>query len=395
MFFIVLVPNGQKGRCKMKQMSFSGTVPLLFGIVVGLLLRAQASGIDELVEPDSLERIATGFRFTEGPVWHPDGYLLFSDVSGNTIYRWLPDGEVETFRSPSGHSIGLTFDWWGRLIACEYGNRRVSRTEPDGTIATLAGEFDGSRLHSPNDAVVKSDGSIYFTDLYIPGAEEIYDLPSITPELLFNGVYRLSPDAETLQLLESDIDMPNGLAFSPDEKVLYVSDIMGNTVYAFDVQPDGLLANRRVFTHLSGYPDGMKVDMRGNLYVAVMPGIWIYNSEGVHLGDVVTPEPPTNCVFGGADNRTLFITAESSVYRVQMKVQGARPIPDFNGDAVLDIDDLVILIEYWGTDEPLCDIAPPPFGDGTVDILDLELFMSYWEQENVAEDSVTTSDLGL
>ncbi|MEJ2702370.1 MAG: SMP-30/gluconolactonase/LRE family protein [Sedimentisphaerales bacterium] len=376
----------------MKQIGFSRMAPLLFGIVVSLLLRAQASGIDELVEPDSLERIATGFMFTEGPVWHPDGYLLFSDVSANTIYKWLPDGTVETFRSPSGHSNGLTFDRRGRLIACEYSNRRVSRTEPDGTIVTLVGEFNENRLHSPNDAVVKSVGSIYFTDLYIPWAEEVYGLPSITPELLFNGVYRLSPDGETLELLESDIDMPNGLAFSPDEKVLYVSDIMGDTVYAFDVQPDGLLANRRVFTHLSGYPDGMKVDMRGNLYVAVMPGVLIYNSEGVHLGDIVTPEPPANCAFGGADNSTLFITAESSVYRVQMKVQGARPIPDFNGDGVVDINDLVILIEYWGTDEALCDIAPAPFGDGIVDILDLELFMSYWEQENIPENPETMSD---
>ena len=371
----------------MKQIGFSRMALLLFGIVAGLLLRAQASGIDELVEPDSLERIATGFTFTEGPVWHPDGYLLFSDISANTIYKWLPDGTVETFRSPSGHSNGLTFARRGRLIACEYSNRRVSRTEPDGTIVTLAGEYNGSRLHSPNDAVVKSDGSLYFTDLYIPGADEYYGWPTITPELLFNGVYRLSPDGETLELLESNIDMPNGLAFSPDEKVLYVADIMNSTVYAFDVQPDGLLANRRVFTHLSGYPDGMKVDMRGNLYVTdSMLGVQVYDSEGMHLGDIVTPEPPANCAFGGADNRTLFITAVTSVYRVQMKVQGARPTPDFNGDGVVDINDLVILIEYWGTDEPLCDIAPPPFGDGIVDILDLELFMSYWEQENMSEN---------
>jgi len=313
----------------MRQIGFPQMALLLFVIVGGSVLCSQAANIDELVEADTLEQIATGFSFTEGPAWHPDGYLLFSDISANTIYKWLPDGTVETFRSPSGHANGLTFDRRGRLIVCEYSNRRVSRTEPDGTIVTLASEYNGSSLHSPNDAVVKSDGSIYFTDLYIEGAEEYYGWPMITPELLFNGVFRLSPDGETLELLESNIDMPNGLAFSPDEKVLYVADIMNGTVYAFDVQPDGLLANRRVFTHLSGYPDGMTVDMRGHLYVTdSMLGVQVFDSEGIHLGDIVTPEPPANCAFGGADNRILFITAVTSVYRVQMKVQGALPYPD-------------------------------------------------------------------
>jgi gluconolactonase len=366
----------------MRKRGFPRMALLLFGIVGCLLVRGHAADIAELVEADTLERIATGFTFTEGPVWHPDGYLLFSDISANTIYKWLPDGTVETFRSPSGHSNGLIFDRRRRLIACEYGNRRVSRTEPDGTIVTLASEYNGSRLHSPNDAVVKSDGSIYFTDLYIEGAEEYYGWPMITPELLFSGVYRLSPDGETLELLESNIDMPNGLAFSPDEKVLYVADIMNSTVYAFDVQPDGLLANRRVFTHLSGYPDGMKVDMRGNLYVTdSMSGLQVYDSEGMHLGEIVTPEPPANCAFGGADNRTLFITAVTSVYRVQMKVQAARPTPDFNGDGIVDSADICIMVGYWNTDEPLCDIGPGPFGDGIVDVHDLLVLIEYLFEE--------------
>ena len=310
----------------MRQMSFLQMALLLFGIIGGSVLRSQAASIDELVEADTLEQIATGFSFTEGPAWHPDGYLLFSDIPGNTIYKWLPDGRVETFRSPSGHANGLTFDRHGRLIACEHSNRRVSRTELDGTIVTLVSEYNGSRLNSPNDAVVKSDGGVYFTDLYGSGVG--LGIPTGIQELPFNGVYRLSPDGETLELLEADIHTPNGLAFSPDKRVLYVADIMNSTVYAFDVQPDGLLANRRVFTHLSGYPDGMTVDMRGNLYVTdSMLGVQVYDSEGIHLGDIVTPEPPANCAFGGADNRTLFITAVTSVYRVQMKVQGALPYP--------------------------------------------------------------------
>ena len=233
----------------MKQMGFSRMGLLLLGIVGGLSLYGQAAGIDDLIEADSLERIATGFNFTEGPVWHPDGYLLFSDVRANTIYKWIPNGTVETFRSPSGYSNGLAFDGQGRLITCEHSNRRISRTELDGTIVTLAGDYNGSRLNSPNDTVVKSDGSIYFTDppwglmagMGGPG----------TQELAFQGVYRLSPDGEMLELIVADIGRPNGLAFSPDEKVLYVAATARNVVYAFDVQPDGLLANRRVFTQAS------------------------------------------------------------------------------------------------------------------------------------------------
>jgi gluconolactonase len=299
---------------------------LLFGIIGGLALSGQAVGIDELVEADTLEQIATSFTFTEGPVWHPEGYLLFSDIPGNTIYKWLPDGEVETFRSPSGHSNGLIFDRQGRLIACEHSNRRVSRTEPDGTIVTLVSEYDGSRLNSPNDAVVKSDGSIYFTDPPF-GLMSAYGIPGIQ-ELPFEGVFRLSPDGETLELLEADI-FPNGLAFSPDEKVLYVMAQQPNCIYAYDVQPDGLLANRRVFAELSAWPDGMKVDIRGNLYVTNnTSAVQVLDREGMHLGDIVTPEPASNCGFGGDDNRTLFITAETSVYRVQTKVQGAIPAFD-------------------------------------------------------------------
>ena len=150
----------------MRQIGFPQVALLLFGIVGGSALRGQAAGIDELVEADTLEQIATGFSFAEGPVWHPDGYLLFSDIPGNTIHKWLPDGSVETFRSPSGHANGLIFDRQGRLIACEHSNRRVSRTEPDGTVVTLAHEYDGSRLNSPNDGLSNQTGA--FTSRILP-----------------------------------------------------------------------------------------------------------------------------------------------------------------------------------------------------------------------------------
>ena len=294
---------------------------IIFGGFGQVVTAQSPAGLDGLVEPGEPERIATGFIKTEGPVWHPDGYLLFSDIPGNTIYKWTPDGKVVKFRSPSGNSNGLTFDKQGRLIACEHSNRRVSRTEPDGTIVTLANEYQGKRLNSPNDAVVKSDGSIYFTD-------PPYGLP-VTKELSFQGVYRILPDGKTLELLVEDLYRPTGLAFSPDEKVLYVADSQGSfSIHAFDIQPDGTLANRRIFVQYDvGFPYGIKVDINGNLYVTTHGNyVKIFDSTGKHLGDIVTPEITLNCAFGGPDNKTLFITTITSVYRVQLKVPGVQVI---------------------------------------------------------------------
>ncbi len=298
-----------------------GLLFVVFGAIGQVVTAQPTPGLDDLVEAGEPERIATGYSFTEGPVWHPDGYLLFTDIPANRIYRWTPDGKVETFRSPSGHSNGLAFDRQGRLIACEHSNRQVSRTEADDTIVTLAHTYEGKKLNSPNDAVVKSDGSIFFTDPPY-GLSARFGIPG-TQELAFQGVYRLLPDGKTLELLVDDIHTPNGLAFSPDESVLYVASTMGYTIYAFDVQRGGTLVNRRVFAYVSGYPDGMKVDMKGNVYVATgLSVVRVYDSAGRHLGDIVTPEPTANCAFGGPDNKTLFITARTSVYRVQLKVQG-------------------------------------------------------------------------
>ena len=265
------------------------------------------------------EVIAKNLMFTEGPVWRPEGYLLFSDIPANIIYKWKPGGELEKFRSPSGNSNGLTLDKRGRLIACEHGNRRVSRTELDGSISVLAENYKGKRLNSPNDVVVKSDGSIYFTD-------PPYGVQPNQRELDFQGVYRISPDGE-LTLLVDDFVKPNGLAFSPDEKILYIADTDKKHVRAFDLNPDGTLANGRVFADLSGEkqhgPDGMKVDIDGNLYVT--SGVtWIFDSKGKHLGNIVTPEAPANCAFGDDDYKTLYITARTSVYRVRVKVQGMK-----------------------------------------------------------------------
>jgi gluconolactonase len=294
---------------------------IIFGGFGQVVTAQSPAGLDSLVESGEPERIATGFINTEGPVWHPDGYLLFSDINNNTINKWTPDGKVVKFRSPSGYSNGLTFDKQGRLIACEHRNRRVSRTEPDGTIVTLANKYQGKRLHSPNDAVVKSDGSIYFTDP--PYGVEAW---SGKIELSFQGIYRILPDGKALEVLVKDLYRPNGLAFSPDEKVLYVADSQDSrSIHAFDIKPDGTLANRRVIIKNVGMPDGIKVDVNGNLYVTTnRRRVGIYDSTGKHLGDIATPEITRNCAFGGPDNKTLFITAMSSVYRVQLKIPGVQ-----------------------------------------------------------------------
>jgi sugar lactone lactonase YvrE len=294
---------------------------ICFALLIGGMAMDKDSGLDAIMEPNSLQQIAKDLKFTEGPVWCPEGYLLFSDIPADTIYKWTPDGKLEKFRSPSGNSNGLTLDRQGRLIACEHGNRRVSRTELDGTIKILAEKYNGKRLNSPNDVVVKSDGSIYFTD-------PPYGVEQAKRELDIQGVYRISPDG-TLTLLANDFEKPNGLVFSPDEKVLYIADTDRKHVRAFDVKSDGTLANGRIFADLSAEkqngPDGMKVDEKGNLYVT-SGVVWVFDKAGKHLCNIVTPEPPANCAFGGKDNKTLFITARTSVYKVQLKVKGIAPI---------------------------------------------------------------------
>lgn len=277
-----------------------------------------------LIEPGDPERVATGFEFTEGPVWHPDGYLLFSDIPANRTYRRDPDGTVSVWREPSGNANGLTLDRQGRVLACEHGNRRVSRVEAGGEAVALAERYEGQRLNSPNDLVVARDGAIYFTD-------PPYGIRPEEREQPCNGVYRLRPDG-ALDLLADDFDRPNGLAFSPDGSVLYVDDSGRRHVRAFDVRPDGTLANSRVLADMDhpqpGSPDGMKVDTEGHLYVTGATGVWVFEPDGAPLGVIVTPERPANCAWGDADRRTLYITARTSLYRVRARVPGCPVVPE-------------------------------------------------------------------
>jgi gluconolactonase len=275
------------------------------------------------LEGSEVERLATGFYFTEGPVWNKKGgYLLFSDIPANRIIKWTPENGISDFCIPSGKSNGLTFDGKGRLIACEHANRRVTRREEDGTIVTIASHYKGKRLNSPNDVVVKKDGSIYFTDPPYGlnptfGTFEEQELP-------FYGVYRLSPDGENLTLLIDD-SVPNGLAFSPDESLLYVADTERNHIRVFDVKEDGKIVNGRIFAKIPGEPlapDGIKVDSAGNVYTTGRGGIWIFSPTGERLGIIPVPELPANLCWGDIDWKTLYITARTSIYRIRLNIIG-------------------------------------------------------------------------
>ncbi len=275
-------------------------------------------------EEAPIQQIATGCQFTEGPLWQATGqFLLFSDIPANKMRKWDAETGMTVFRDPSGKSNGLTYDKGGHLIACEHANRRVSLTTADGEILTIASHYQGKRLNSPNDIVVKTDGSIYFTDPPY-GLSAAFGKES-KKELDFQGVYRLSPDYETLTLLVDDFDRPNGICFSPDESVLYINDTERMHVRAFDVQPDGTITNDRVFgveEGDGGKPDGMKVDVQGNVYLTGPGGIWVFAPDGTHLGVILVPERAANLAWGGDDWKTLFITASTSVYRIACKTVG-------------------------------------------------------------------------
>jgi gluconolactonase len=295
---------------------------------------AASPEVYELVDRDAeVEQIATGFQFTEGPVWNGrEGYLLFSDVSGNVTVRWSEDEGAGDWRRPSGHANGLTYDAGHRLVACEHDRSVVTRTEHDGTVAVVASHYDGRELNSPNDVCVALDGSICFTDPHPSGRTADWGIER-EPELDFRGVFRVPSGGGAPVLLTRELDFPNGICFSPDERRLYVNDTWRMEIRAFDVRPDGAVENNRLFVRqpgsgafADGIPDGMKCDERGNLYCTGPGGVWVISPAGERLGTIETPEAASNMCFGGSDWRTLFITASRSVYRVPMKVRSA-PLP--------------------------------------------------------------------
>lgn len=288
-------------------------IPLLVLTVFSTAPRAET--IQDLVD-SKVEEISTQFKFTEGPVWHPDGYLLFSDIPNNKIMKWEEKtGKITAFRDPSGKSNGLTLDLRNRLLAVEHWNRRVSQTSRNGQTKSLTETYKGKKFNSPNDIVVHSNGDIYFTD-------PEYGLEKREKEQPHQGVYRLGKDGK-VALLAASFTAPNGLAFSPDEKVLYVADSKEGYINAYDVAADGTLKNERKFCEVAG-PDGMKVDEKGRLFTTSREGITVYLPDGTKVGAIAIPQKPANCAFGGADRKTLFVTARTGLYKVRVKTPGCK-----------------------------------------------------------------------
>jgi gluconolactonase len=336
--------------------SFLPLVVLLIAVQLcaqngGQIIRLDPA-LDALVPPGAkIEKVADGFGFLEGPVWvhtSTPGYLIFSDIPANAINKWTPEGKVSVFLAKSGfsgadpsnvgyqinngHAVvtllgsnGITLDKQGRVTYGQHGDHGVVRVEKDGKRTILADRFEGKRLNSPNDLVYKSDGSLYFTDPPF-GLRKLDQDPA--KELAFEGVYRWADGK--LQLLNKDFKAPNGIAFSPDEKYLYVDDSASKTYWRFEVQPDGTLAKGKLFFDMSaskdeGVPDGMKLDRNGNIYGVGPGGVWILTPEGKHLGTIKPPEDPANLAWGDADGKTLYLTARTGLYRIRTSATGIRP----------------------------------------------------------------------
>jgi gluconolactonase len=279
--------------------------------------------LERLLDDDEVKAAASGFQYAEGPVWRPDGYLLFADSPRSRIHRWDSKSGLAILREPSNKATAIAFDRAGRLLATEHETRRISRTEKDGTIVTLVDRFEGKRLNSPNDLLVSSNGAVYFTD-------PPYGLPrqGDGKELDFQGVYRLDPDGR-LTLLVRDLPRPNGIGLSPDEQTLYVTDTESSELWAFPLGADGTTGAGRVLARLKPWKsgvvsvaDGMTLDADGRLYVTGPGGVWVFAPNGGRLGVIATPEPPSACAFGGPDRRTLYITARTRLYSLRMKVPG-------------------------------------------------------------------------
>ncbi|MCH8827529.1 MAG: SMP-30/gluconolactonase/LRE family protein [Chloroflexi bacterium] len=280
-----------------------------------------ATTLSDIVESSEPTKVASGFVFTEGPLWHSDGTLTFVDIRRSQIIRLGTDGKTEIIRESSGESNGMTFDKQGRVVICEMVNRRLTRME-NNTYTVVADKVNGKRLNRPNDVIGKSDGSLYFTN---PGRER---LEPADVDLDTNNVLRVKPDG-TVDVIIPQFDYPNGLAFSPDEKILYVANTRPDKfIMAYDVNADGTVSNGRHFADMSseeaGVPDGMKVDVEGRVYCTGPGGCWVFEPSGELIGIIKLPEYPANCGWGGPDNKTMYFTANTSVFSMRMKTAGTK-----------------------------------------------------------------------
>jgi len=301
-----------------------------------------AEDLAGILAPEAkVEQLATGFIFTEGPVWVPDGeYLLFSDVPGDEIRKWK-DGKVTSYRKPSHNANGNRLDGKGRLITCEHGSRTLTRTDAEGKVETLIGDFDGLKLNSPNDLAVRSDGTIWFSD-------PDYGVGKREREIDENFVFCFQPDSGELFIAAEGFRKPNGVCLSPDEKRLYVADSGGpRHIRVFDVARDGSLTGGEVFAKIDiGAPDGMRCDRAGRLFSSAGDGVHVFAPDGKLLGKILVPESPSNLCFGGEEGTTLFMTARTSIYAIEVRTAGRdwnpalrAPVPEEEGASASEDDD--------------------------------------------------------
>jgi gluconolactonase len=277
------------------------------------------------------EKLPLRNSFAEGPVWNArDGYLLWTDAYESRILKWSPGQPVSVFMQPTGQALAVTYDRQGRLVATGWSARTIWRLEPDGTRTVLASHYEGQKINTPNDLVVKSDGAIYWTDSASALSIAVFSPDDIQRYLPYQAVFRLSPDGTDLRPVAVDYVSPNGLAFSPNESILYVNDIQARLIKAYDVQPDGALTHSRVFYEARGAergaPDGMKVDTEGNVYCTGPGGIHVIDAQGQLLGRVVGLGHCTNMCWGEDDWRTFFVTTRNWTYRIRLGVPGV-PVP--------------------------------------------------------------------
>ncbi|MBV9917804.1 MAG: SMP-30/gluconolactonase/LRE family protein [Solirubrobacterales bacterium] len=298
-----------------------------------MAINVKSQKLEQLIDPSSeVERVATGFTFTEGPIWnHAGEFLLFSDMPGDVRRRWSERDGVEEVMRPSNKCNGMVYDRDGNLLVCEHVTSSLVREHPDGRRETLATHYQGKELNSPNDVVTRSDGTIYFSDP-IFGRVRGFGLER-EQDLSFQGVYRIAPGGGDPDLVvsEDEFEQPNGLCFSPDESLLYINDTPRALIRVYDVQGDGSLTNGRPFAANigsgvieEGIPDGMKCDQQGNIWVTGPKGVWVFSPEGEHLGTVEVPENVGNIAWGGPDWKMLYMPSSTSLYRVATKVASAR-----------------------------------------------------------------------
>jgi len=346
-------------------------------VFLGVILILGISGFAEentsvIAEGAIIQRLATGYSFTEGPAVDAEGNVFFTDQPSDRIMKLSTDGTESVFLYPCGHSNGLYFDRHGNLWACADEHNELWMIDPNGTVTVVITNFQGKLLNGPNDLWIMRTGGIYFTDPFFQ--RNYWNRGPMEQD--GQHVYYLSPDMQTLTQVTDDLQQPNGIIGTPDERFLYVADYGGNKTYRYTIQPDGTLGDKILFC--SQGSDGMTIDEQGNIYLTSGRNVTVYSRLGEKIETINVSEGTTNVTFGGPDRKTLFITAGRSLYSLRMRVRGASLMPDFNADESVDFLDYALLAQSWKMDDPNLDLGPTTLGDGTIDMHDIAMLTENW-----------------